>query len=131
MMIIGGIGYLIAFLKRYQWSAFSFNFVLAAFTYQWSLLVQGKDPRTDCSEVDREFQNFIPRPYRITQIEINRFWSVDPLLKDLFLKIKIPKMVKFRQFLMEQCRIGNHLNLLSFVSIWQRYLKLNFQQLLV
>ena len=40
-MIIGGIGYLIAFLKRYQWSAFSFNFVLAPFTYQWSLLVQG------------------------------------------------------------------------------------------
>jgi len=46
MMIIGGIGYLIAFLKRYQWSAFSFNFVLAAFTYQWSLLVQGRNPRT-------------------------------------------------------------------------------------
>ena len=46
MMIIGGIGYLIAFLKRYQWSAFSFNFVLAAFTYQWSLLVQGRDQRT-------------------------------------------------------------------------------------
>ena len=46
MMIIGGIGYLIAFLKRYQWSAFSFNFVLAAFTYQWSLLVQGRKPRT-------------------------------------------------------------------------------------
>ena len=41
MMIIGGIGYLIAFLKRYQWSAFSFNFILAAFTYQWSILVQG------------------------------------------------------------------------------------------
>ena len=32
---------------------------------------------------------------------------------------------------MEQCRIGNHLNLLSFASIWQRYLKQNFQQLLV
>ena len=41
MMIIGGIGYLIAFLKRYQWSSFSFNFILAAFVYQWSILVQG------------------------------------------------------------------------------------------
>ena len=40
-MIIVGFGFLMTFLKRYSWSALGFNFLFAAFTVQWAILVQG------------------------------------------------------------------------------------------
>ena len=40
-MIIVGFGFLMTFLKRYSWSSLGFNFLFAAFTVQWAILVQG------------------------------------------------------------------------------------------
>ena len=41
MMVVGGIGLLISFMKRYRYSGIGFNFVIAAFCYQWAVLFQG------------------------------------------------------------------------------------------
>ena len=41
VMIIVGFGFLMTFLKRYSWSSLGFNFLFAAFTVQWAILVQG------------------------------------------------------------------------------------------
>ena len=41
VMIVAGIGFLMTFLKRYSWSSLGFNFIFAAFTVQWSILIQG------------------------------------------------------------------------------------------
>ena len=76
MMIIGGIGYLIAFLKRYQWSAFSFNFILAAFTYQWSILVQGfifDEKNTENDQIPTNLNGTMPywEPSKFAFIRIN------------------------------------------------------------
>ena len=76
MMIIGGIGYLIAFLKRYQWSAFSFNFILAAFTYQWSILVQGfifDEKNTENDQIPTILNGTMPywEPSKFALIRIN------------------------------------------------------------
>ena len=43
MMVIGGIGFLISYMKRYRYSGLGFNFLLAAISYQWSVLFQDKD----------------------------------------------------------------------------------------
>lgn len=40
MMFIG-FGFLMTFLKRYGYSAIGFNFLIAAFVLEWSLLVRG------------------------------------------------------------------------------------------
>ncbi|XP_063078416.1 ammonium transporter Rh type C 1-like [Engraulis encrasicolus] len=41
VMVFLGIGLLYAFLKRYSFSSIGFNFLIAAFGIQWSLLMQG------------------------------------------------------------------------------------------
>jgi len=41
VMIVVGFGFLMTFLKRYGFSAVGFNFLLTAFTIQWSILVTG------------------------------------------------------------------------------------------
>lgn len=40
MMFIG-FGFLMAFLKRYGYSALGFNFIVAAFVLEWSLIIEG------------------------------------------------------------------------------------------
>ncbi|XP_066466300.1 ammonium transporter Rh type B [Tiliqua scincoides] len=40
-MIFVGFGFLMTFLKRYSYSSVGFNFVIAAFAIQWSVLIQG------------------------------------------------------------------------------------------
>ncbi|XP_045838768.1 ammonium transporter Rh type B isoform X1 [Meles meles] len=40
-MVFVGFGFLVAFLQRYGFSSVGFTFLLAAFTLQWSTLVQG------------------------------------------------------------------------------------------
>ncbi|XP_054848108.1 ammonium transporter Rh type B isoform X2 [Eublepharis macularius] len=40
-MIFVGFGFLMTFLKRYSFSSVAFNFLIAAFAIQWSILTQG------------------------------------------------------------------------------------------
>ena len=40
-MMFVGFGFLMTFLKKYGYSAVGFNFILAAFVLEWSLLVEG------------------------------------------------------------------------------------------
>ncbi|XP_015273611.1 PREDICTED: ammonium transporter Rh type B [Gekko japonicus] len=40
-MIFVGFGFLMTFLKRYSFSSVAFNFLIAAFAIQWSILIQG------------------------------------------------------------------------------------------
>lgn len=40
-MVFAGFGFLMAFLQRYGFGSVGFTFLLAAFTLQWSTLVQG------------------------------------------------------------------------------------------
>lgn len=40
-MMFVGFGFLMTFLKRYGYSAVGFNFVVAAYVLEWSLLVRG------------------------------------------------------------------------------------------
>ncbi|KAL8184324.1 UNVERIFIED_CONTAM: hypothetical protein K2H54_013486 [Gekko kuhli] len=40
-MIFIGFGFLMTFLKRYSFSSVAFNFLIAAFAIQWSVLIQG------------------------------------------------------------------------------------------
>uniref|UniRef100_A0ACB8G7R3 Uncharacterized protein n=1 Tax=Sphaerodactylus townsendi TaxID=933632 RepID=A0ACB8G7R3_9SAUR len=40
-MIFVGFGFLMTFLKRYSFSSVAFNFLIAAFAIQWSILMQG------------------------------------------------------------------------------------------
>ncbi|XP_061077871.1 creatine kinase U-type, mitochondrial-like isoform X1 [Conger conger] len=41
MMIFVGLAFLMTFLKKYSFSAMGFNFLMAAFGIQWTLLMQG------------------------------------------------------------------------------------------
>ncbi|XP_063172882.1 ammonium transporter Rh type B [Candoia aspera] len=41
VMIFLGFGFLMTFLKRYSFGGVAFNFLIAAFTLQWSVLIQG------------------------------------------------------------------------------------------
>ena len=41
MMVVGGIGLLISYMKRYRYSGLGFNFLLAAIVYQWGVLFYG------------------------------------------------------------------------------------------
>lgn len=40
-MMFVGFGFLMTFLKRYGYSSVSFNFLIAAYVLEWSLLVRG------------------------------------------------------------------------------------------
>ena len=40
IMIVVGFGYLMTFLKRYNYSAVSYNFMLAAFVFLWNQVVR-------------------------------------------------------------------------------------------
>ena len=40
-MMFVGFGFLMTFLKKYSYSAVGFNFILATFVLEWSLLVEG------------------------------------------------------------------------------------------
>jgi ammonium transporter Rh len=40
-MMFVGFGFLMTFLKKYGYSAIGFNFILAAFVLEWSMLVEG------------------------------------------------------------------------------------------
>jgi ammonium transporter Rh len=40
-MIFIGFGFLMTFLKRYGYSAVSFNLLIAAFVIQWAIIIRG------------------------------------------------------------------------------------------
>lgn len=40
-MMFVGFGFLMTFLKRYGYSSVGFNFIVAAYVLEWSLLVRG------------------------------------------------------------------------------------------
>lgn len=40
-MVFLGFGFLMTFLKRYSFGGVAFNFLIAAFALQWSVLIQG------------------------------------------------------------------------------------------
>lgn len=41
VMMFIGFGFLMTFLRRYSFSSVAFNFIIAAFTLEWALLVRG------------------------------------------------------------------------------------------
>ena len=41
IMIIGGFGFLMTFLKRYSFSALGLTFVIVAFVTEWTILIHG------------------------------------------------------------------------------------------
>ena len=41
VMIFVGFGFLMTFLKKYGYSAVSFNFIISALTVQWAMLMSG------------------------------------------------------------------------------------------
>ena len=42
MCVTAGFGILLGYLKRFRYSGMGFNFFIAAFCYQWSILFQGQ-----------------------------------------------------------------------------------------
>lgn len=56
VMMFIGFGFLMTFLKRYSFSSVAFNFIVAAFTLEWAILVRGYaffwNDETDSFRVD-------------------------------------------------------------------------------
>ena len=80
MMVVGGIGLLISYMKRYRYSGLGFNFLLAAVVYQWGVLFYGF-----------AFGPKETEPNAIPQIEIQNgtmdYWKPSPYA---FIKVRVP-----------------------------------------
>jgi ammonium transporter Rh len=60
MMFIG-FGFLMTFLKRYGYSAVGFNFLIAAYVLEWSILVRGWFHSVEEGTYDGKFELSIPK----------------------------------------------------------------------
>ena len=85
MMVVGGIGLLISYMKRYRYSGLGFNFLLAAVVYQWGVLFHGF-----------AFGPKETEPDVIPQIEIQNgtmdYWKPSPYA---FIKVRVTRTAAF------------------------------------
>ena len=69
MCVTGGFGILLGYLKRFRYSGMGFNFFIAAFCYQWSILFQ-----------ERAFLSSAPESVAYKPLILRRLWKYLSLL---------------------------------------------------